>query len=709
MSKRNFSAQSLAAHAPYSAHVNTQRNHAHVVLSNHPHPRFAHKRMAWAMAVALLAPTTYISAQAADTNMQLAPISVTANPLGVGSDEMVTPVSVLNGRELSLRRESTLGETLNSIPGVSSSYFGPNASRPIIRGLDSERVRIMQNGIGILDASSLSFDHAVAIDPLIIEQIDVVRGPAALLYGGSAMGGVVNAIDHRIPTESINGITGRSEVRFGGADTQRNGAVVVDAGNGVLTVHADAYGRKTNDLDIPGYARTDALRAASPDPDVDKRGRLVNSASSANGGALGASIQFEKGYAGVSASTFNNNYGTVAEPTVKIDQASDRYDFASEFKGLEGIIQRVKVRAAYTDYMHQEIESGVVGTTFKNRGTEGSVEVGHAPIGIMNGVLGMQFQDSTFQALGEEAFVPKNSTTSQAGYVYEELPLDPLKITFGTRLEHANVDSDGGGKFGAAQQRSFDPKSASIGGLLTLTEQWSLASNLSHNERAPSYFELYANGPHIASGQIEVGNSALNVERANGVDVQLRWKQNQHSFNVSTYYTRFNNFISLQNDPSLDDAAENLKGARFVAVPAVFKGIEGEGKFRVYDDVGTVDLSLRGDYVRATNADTGEPLPRIAPLKLGFGVNYAWNRFGSRLDVLHAFKQDRTAANETSTDGYTQVNAMVTYVIPASVHVEAFVKAYNLLNEDMREHTSILKDIAPLPGRSILMGLRTDF
>ena len=205
-----------------------------------------------------------------------------SNLLGVGSDELVVPVSVLNGRELSLRRESTLGETLNGIPGVTATQFGPNASRPVIRGLDAERVRIMQNGVGILDASSLSFDHAVGIDPLIIEQIDVVRGPAALLSGGSAMGGVVNAIDHRIPTESLEGIVGRAEARFGGANDQRNGAAVIDIGNGQFAMHIDAFKRKTNDLNIPGYAVSRRKSEADGTP-RENNGRLVNSDAESDG------------------------------------------------------------------------------------------------------------------------------------------------------------------------------------------------------------------------------------------------------------------------------------------------------------------------------------------------------------------------------------------------------------------------------------------
>ena len=670
----------------------------------------------------------------AHTAFELPTVSVTANPLGVASDELVVPISTLNGRELNLRRESTLGETLNFMPGVSSSSFGPNASRPVIRGLDSDRIRIMQNGIGILDASSLSFDHAVAIDPLIIEQIDVVRGPAALLYGGSAVGGVVNAIDHRIPKEALDGITGRAEVRNGGPENQKSGAVVIDAGNGLLTLHADAYRRETDDLDIPCYARSKQLRRTDPLASEPKD-RLINSSAEGDGGALGASLAFENGYAGLSYSTFDNLYGTVSEPGVRIDQTSDRWDFASEISNLDLPVNRIKFRAAHTDYMHQEIEDGELATTFKNRGVETSLEAGHADIGRLSGVVGFQLQNSRFEALGDEAFVPGNSTLSKAFYVYEELPLDifaaeDLKLSFGGRAERVEIESEGGTRFGQATSASFSPRSAAAGALYTLNEQWSIATNLSHNERAPSYFELFANGPHLATDQFESGDTNLDKERSNGIDAQLRWKTNQHSFKIGAFYTRFSNFISLantgntrgvdgelnpadaDNDGLADGSGEEiLPDTQFLAVPAVFKGLEFEARFHVYEGRGDLDLNLRGDYVRATNRDTGDALPRIAPLRLGFGLDYQYKRLGSRLEVLHAFDQDRTALNELETDGYTLVNALIAYRLPSSpwFHLEAFAKANNLLNQEIRQHTSFLKDIAPMGERSLLLGLRGEF
>lgn len=645
---------------------------------------------------------------AADKNtaIDLATVPVTGNPLGVSSDELVVPVSILSGRELTLKRESTLGDTLNGIPGVSATSFGPNSSRPVIRGLDAERVRIMQNGIGILDASSLSFDHAVSLDPLVIEQIEVIRGPAALLYGGSAVGGVVNAIDHRIPTEPLEGIAGRAEASIGGADSQNNLAGVIDIGNGKIAVHADAYTRKTSDLDIPGFAVSSRKNKA--DGTVrDNRGRLINSNATSEGGALGASLTFDEGYAGISYSGFRNNYGTVADPAVRADMQSDRWDFGSEIRELGSVVERVKFKLAHTDYQHQEIEDGAIGTTFKNRGLEGSLEAGHANIGKLKGVIGIQFQNSNFEALGDEAFVPSVNTQNKALYVYEELPLDQLKLSFGGRIEHVTLDA-GAFKDDVAKNNSFNPASYAFGGLYTFNSNWSLATNLSHNERAPSYFELYANGAHIATGQYEIGNPNFDKERSNGIDAQMRWKDGKNNFNFGAYYTRFSNFIGLFNTGAEVEFEENefLPEAQFSTVAATFKGLEADGRFNIADNL---DLTLRGDYVRATNRDNGDPLPRIAPLRLGAGLHYQKNSFGARVDVLHAFKQNRTADNELVTDSYTNLSAIVTYKLPTKLGLEVYAKANNLLDQEIREHASFLKDIAPQAGRSLLLGLRADF
>lgn len=666
-----------------------------------------HKPLWLAMMAALTSPVT-VTAADNSTTIDLDQVPVTGNPLGVASDDMVVPVSVLGGRELSLRRQGTLGETLNGIPGVTATQFGPNAARPIIRGLDAERVRIMQNGVGVLDASSLSFDHAVGIDPLIIEQIDVVRGPAALLYGGSAMGGVVNAIDHRIPKESLNGYTGRAEARFGGPDNTRNGAAVVDVGNGLFALHADVYSRETSNLDIPGYA-VSKRKSLADGTERDSKGKktLNNSAGFANGGAMGASWTFDKGYLGLSYADSNNYYGTVAEDDVKIDMNNKRTELAGEVRDLKGPIEKLKLRMAYTNYKHVELENGEVGTTFKNRGMQGSLEGTHQTFLGLNGVVGYQFQNTRFMALGEEAFVPSVTTQDQSLYLYEEYAIDKHKITFGGRTGETSVRSADSDNFGTGQNKRFSPNSFALGGLYTIDESWVATVNLSHNERAPSYFELFADGPHIATGQVEIGNTALKKERSNGIDAQLKWKSGGHSITLGAYATKFKNFIGLfntGNDRLVD--GELLPEAEFRAVPALFKGLELEGKFALNDEWA---LRVRGDYVHAKDTRNNDYLPRISPLRLGGGLDYRLGNWNARMDVLHAFKQNDVAENELKTDGYTNLSALVAYKLPVKYHVELFAKANNLLNDEIREHASFLKDISPAGARSVLVGARADF
>jgi len=661
---------------------------------------------------------------AADKSILTLPTTaVTGNPLGVGSDQMVVPISILNGRELSLKRENTLAETLNSIPGVSNSSFGSSIGRPMIRGMDSDRIKILQNGVNNLDASNLSFDHGVSIDPLIIEQIDVIRGPATLLYGGGAVGGVVNAIDHRIPKEKLEGITGRGEVRYGGANLEQSNAAVVDVGTGNFVMHFDAYNRDAKNLRIPGNAVSERksttkfwdLTTTSYQDYSNNHGtnRLINSHSESKGGAIGASMIFDRGYAGISYAKHQTKYGSPLESAVSIDMDNDRFDFASEIRDLGSFFDRAKFRAAYTDYIHKEIEDGAINTTFKNQGVEGTFELGHQSILGIKGIVGAQFENGKFQALGAEAFVPSSKTNSQSVYLYEELPIDKHKVTFGLRHGQHDVDSKGGGdKFNAAN-KSFKTNNGAIGGLYTLSPQWSLTGNISHNERAPSYFELYANGVHAATGTYEQGQANLKIEKSNGLDGQIRWKSGQDSLTLGAYFTKFSNYIGLISSNSDSSDTEHYKPSIFTGIKAEFKGMELEGKTMLTDNL---QLNVRGDYVDAKNKTNGGYVPRISPFKLGAGLKYELDRFGARVDVLHAFKQDRVATNynyeggkELITDAYTNVSMMATYKLPTQLNLEAFTRANNLLDEEIREHASFLKDIAPMGGRSIMFGLRGDF
>lgn len=309
----------------------------------------------WAALLAAAAP--------AWARQKLETVIVTGNPLG--SSEVATPSSVLSGNGLVLRRGSSLGETLDGLPGVSSSYFGPNANRPVIRGQDGDRLRVLSNSGASLDASSLSFDHAVPIDPLVVERIEVLRGPAALLYGGSAVGGVVNAIDNRIPKARLDGLSGALETRFGGAANERAVSALVETGGSGFALHADAFGRKTDDLRVPAFDRPLA------DGSTERRTRVVNSASRAHGGAVGASLVGDHGYLGTSVDTFRNDSGIVAEDDITIQMRRDRFALAGELRVPDGFITALRGQAASTDYQHQEVDGdGAVGTTFKIRGSD---------------------------------------------------------------------------------------------------------------------------------------------------------------------------------------------------------------------------------------------------------------------------------------------------------------------------------------------------
>jgi len=368
------------------------------------------------------------------------------------------------------------------------------------------------------------------------------------------------------------------------------------------------------------------------------------------------------------------------------------------------------------------MDAVTIHTTFKNRAIDGTFELMHVPLLGLKGVIGTQFDNGKFDAIGHEAFTPNSKTNSQSVYVYEELPLNQHKMTFGLRHGKHEVESKGGGEdaqFGNPSRKKFNTNNAAIGGLYALNEQWSLTGNLSHNERAPSYFELFANGVHTATGTYQEGQSDLKREKSNGLDGQIRWKSGQDSLTFGAYFNKFSNFIGLlSTDIGGEGHSEEgdeitYKKSTFSGIKAEFKGVELEGKTMLTD---YVQFNVRGDYVDAKDKTNGGYVPRISPLKLGAGLKYEFDRFGARLDVLHAFKQDRVATNynyeggrELMTDAYTNVSMMATYKLPTQLNLEAFTRANNLLDQEIREHASFLKDIAPMGGRSIMFGLRGEF
>ncbi len=676
-------------------------------------------------------------AQAASQDESPAVI-VTGSPLGSGLFDLVQPADTLAGRRLWQSRKGSLGETLESLPGVSSTYFGPASSRPVIRGLDGDRIRILQNSVGTLDASSLSFDHAVPYDPLAAERIEIVRGPAAVLYGGSAVGGVINVIDNRIPDRPLSGFTGRVEPRAGGPDDERSIGAVLEAGNGQFAVHADVFGRKTGDVRIPGLARSERQRATDGAGVAQPRDRLPNSNGQADGGSLGASVTWGTGHVGLAYRGHNANYGSVAEPQVRIDMQSERWDLSAEARELGPLISSVKFKVGGTDYRHREIENGTTNTTFTNKGYDSRLELVHGKIGPLTGAFGLQVANNDFAAIGAEAFVPRTSTDANGLFLYEELPLGNWKFSLGARGDRTRVKSAGGGpndastgspKFDPATTRDFRTRSSSVGAVYSFTPGLALAVNAASTQRAPTYAELYANGPHVATGAYEVGSTAIDAEKSSAFDAGLRWKRGSDSASISVFRQKFKNFVTLFNsgnqrgadgelnpadadgDGVADGSGEDiLPEFRFRAVPALFHGIEAAGRLRVYEKAGTLDVELKGDVVRATDQSTGQPLPRISPARITASLDYTFNRFSTRVDVVRASAQNRVANNELATNGYTLVNAYLGYRFKLdNAALEAFARANNLFDREARYHGSVVKDRAPLAGRGVLLGLRGSF
>lgn len=650
----------------------------------------------------------------------LAPVLVTANPLG--NNELASPSTMLEGRGLDLRRAGSLGGTLDGLPGISSTSYGPFASRPIIRGLDGDRIRLMQNGMGVLDASSLSFDHAVPLDPLAADRIEIVRGPAALLYGGNAIGGVVNTLDNRIPREPIDGVTGDVLTSYGGANRDRNGGVRVDAGNGNFAIHADAYARETGELRIPGYARSSALRALSPQAD-EPRDRLPNSGGRDHGGAVGMAWTGDHGYLGLSASGYDANYGSVAEESVRLKMRQNRYALAGELRDLDGPFQSFKFDFAYTDYQHKEIEDGETGTLFKNQGYEARLEARHADLGPVSGSVGLQLGQSRFSALGEEALVPSTDTDAIALFALEQWTVnDRLTLSAGGRVEHTRLSPAGGGleRFDGSEKRDFTASSFSLGGIYKLAPAWSVAANAAYTERAPTFYELYANGPHAATGQFLSGDQRLGKERAWSADLALRYRQGADRASVGVFYSRFSNYLAeiatgrWRNEegdlvPATDPEA--LPEARYQGVPAELYGVEIEGSTRVLERAGhRLDLGLSGDYTRARDTDSGEPLPRIAPLRLHVSLDYGHGPYSAGVSLTKAFSQHRRPAHEPATSGYYTLDASLGYQFKLGVtQWQAYLRGINLTNQEIRYASSVLRDVAPQGGRAVLAGLRGSF
>ncbi|MFG6456626.1 TonB-dependent receptor [Roseateles sp. BYS96W] len=649
--------------------------------------------------------SVFVTPSQADPAESLDKVVVTGNPLK--SQVLAQPSDSLSGDQLVLTRAANLGDTLQGLPGVAATNFGPNASRPSIRGLDGDRVRILSNSGASVDASNLSFDHGVAIDPLVIDKVEVLRGAAALLYGGNAVGGVVNTLDNRIPRTLIQGLSGAAEVRLGGASNDKSGAVVLDGGSGQPNAgvgwHVDLAGRDADDQRAPRF-----------DSEGESRTSVRNSAARSHGGAVGGSVFFQGGYAGVSVDDFHTNYGTTAEEDVTIRMQRQRLATSGEWATTDGPVHRISWQASRNRYEHTEMEGAEVGTTFKSTGTDGRLEVEHAavstPWGPVKGLVGLQTESLDFSALGEEAFVPSTRTRNTGVFVLEQARLGGVDWSAGARTEHVTVDSDGGDRFGPAQSRRFSPLSLAFSGVLPLSPAWSVSANLNRTQRAPAYYELFANGLHVASAAFEVGDANLGLERSKGADLGLKWEGDGSHVHVNVYETRFSNYIALQaTGAEADNDGEAVPVYAFQAVPARLRGVEFEGRWQLHPSVA---LLSQLDAVRGENTQTGEPLPRLAPLRAMLGVEARQGDWSGALEWRGAARQTRVAQFDTATAGYGTVRLSLARQLHwDKVDALWYLKLDNLGNKLAYNATAVptIRDLSPQPGRAVSTGLQLRF
>jgi len=603
----------------------------------------------------------------------------------------------------------------------------------VLRGLQGERVRMLTDGIGSIDVSNTSVDHAVVIDPLLADRVEVLRGPAALLYGSSAIGGVVNVIDKRIPRKVPDEpVHIDALASFASAATERSGATAVDVPLGKqFVVHADGSYLKTDDLRIGGPVLTPALRAQAlassqlpPDPanpidfaaNAALQDRLPNSASRTWTAGVGAAFITDTGNFGLSYSHYASRYGVPiryatapgqTQEAPRLDLNQNRFDARAEVQTGGGLLQSINTRFAYASYRHFELqEDGSIGTAFYNRGFEGRVELAQTPQGAWKGSSGVQFFSRAFNVVGDEAFLPRNDSGQIGVFTLQQLDFGVFKAEAGARFERSDERA-----LPTAEQpqffrgkRSFDVFSASAGASYGVAEGWRLGFNLSRTVRAPSAEELFANGPHGGTEAFEIGNPDFKPERSWGIEAILHGKGPGYSIEASAYHNWFHNFIYEDQTGGLEDGLPIYQSRQGTAR---YYGFEFQGTLTLAH-LGHAEISADGvaDYVYATIVDIG-PAPRIPPLRLLGGIGATSPRIDGRIEVEWTDDQSRISPVETPTKGFTLVNASANIRPWGQGGPASFaLSADNIFDVNARRHASFLKDYAPLAGRDFRISAR---
>lgn len=695
--------------------------------------------LAWAISLAL-APCASLLAAEAREPIQLGSSVISASALNNTLAEMTSPAEVLEGEELVQRRESTLGETLNGLPGVHSSSFGAGASRPVIRGLDGARVKVLSDGVDVLDASTISPDHAVTSEPLLAERIEVLKGPATLLYGVGAIGGVVNVLDKRVPTHvPEKGYEGELELRANTVANQGAGVFGITAGTGNFAVRAEGTKRQDDEYEIPG----------SP-------GKQAGSFNDTDSYSLGASFIGERGYLGLAYGEQNLSYGLLAHehadchthgvrdwhcvgeedghgghghdeeddhdhdhdhddhgdehdhdhghdhdhagvPYIKMKQK--RWDLRGELNDPLPGFELARLRVGHSNYSHDEIEGGEAATRFSNDATDARLELTHEPLFGWRGVLGGQTQRRDFQALGEEAYVPPTLTLNHALFLLEEYSVGDWRYELGLRHEWQDIDAEG------EPDTNHSGTSVSAGAVWTFAPEYSLGFSLSRSQRLPTAEELYANGPHAATRTVELGNVDLDEETSHNAELTLRKFAGRTTFTFGLFRNQVSDFIYAAD--SGHDVGGGYREIEYRQQDAVLTGAEGSVTYALTD---ATDITLFGDHVRGKLNGDGD-LPRIPADRLGVRVNQAFTpAVSGELEFYRVQRQDDIADYETETSGYNMLGAGLSYRGSLNdTRYQLFLKGNNLLDENARNHSSFIKDDVLLPGRNFTVGMRLSF
>jgi iron complex outermembrane receptor protein len=658
-----------------------------------------------------------------DEHHVLDEVIVAATPLDRTVRELAQPTSVLGGDALTRKQSASIGETLAGELGVNSSYFGPVASRPVIRGQFGERVRVLSNGLDALDASALSEDHAVSVDSILSERVEIIRGPATLLYGSGAAGGLVNVVDSRIAEEPLDAsFSGAMSL---GADTaigERSGAIKADFGTESTALHLDWFRRTTDDIEVPGYVESRVLRALEEEEgelaEEEAFGEVENTSSRAEGGAAAITLTGDDAYLGFSVSRYDNEYGIpghhheeepgvpaeAEEEAVRVALEQTRYDLRGMYT-FDRLFDELNVRVARNDYMHTELEGDEVGTRFDTQGTDVRVELRHKPKGSFDGAIGVQYKNTDFVALGDEAFVPASDTSQTSLFAFEEYAVtDAWVLQASARIENQALKSPA--------QPTYDETAygASIGSIWSLPSDFSLAFNLAHTERHPNATELFADGPHVAVQRWERGAAAQGLdyfdkELSTNIDVTLRGVTERLEWTLTAFFNSIDDYILLAPTAEIID---ELQVFEFEQTDVEMSGFEAEALVDLMNaERGHLHARLFADYVRGEDKSGGN-LPRLPPLRLGAGLHFTGDNTDASVEATYHDEQDELADNELPTDSFTLVSAEVSYTFPASDTL-LFVRGSNLTDQDARRHSSPLKDLVPLPGRSFHVGLRISF